>query len=285
MMRWFTVVCSVCLLLSFAPRQTVAAQNQQDAIHTNADVIKLLDAGLGEAVIVQTIGSAKRVRFDTSADALVELKKHGATDAVIGAMLGTKPSRAGVSLCAEPPPGSRAVVRRVKDGAVDEAQLYATTPPAGPVAMSLFSATDADIVKGEKKEETKTMQADGPRILAERFASALRETGPFPNVTILEKEGSAAPDGSLVSGKFTEIDPGSRAKRYFVGFGSGKSAISVEGLVCSGDGTLMARFAQRRLGVMGAFGGDSLGKMAADMKNIGEDLAKFMNAWATGKLK
>jgi hypothetical protein len=83
-----------------------------------------------------------------------------------------------------------------------------------------------------------------------------------------------------VEGKFTELDPGSRAKRYLVGFGSGKSAVSVEGNVKSADGTLVASFKQRRVGVMGMAGGDSIGKMSSDAKNIGEDVAKFVSAWS-----
>jgi hypothetical protein len=34
---------------------------------------------------------------------------------------------------------------------------------------------------------------------------------------------------------------------------------------------------------MGVAGGDSLGKLTSDTKNLGEDLAKFLNTWATGK--
>ena len=89
-------------------------------------------------------------------------------------------------------------------------------------------------------------------------------------------------DALLIEGKFTELDPGSRAKRYLVGFGSGKSGVTVEGSV-KALGALVASFEQRRIGVMGLGGGDSLGKLASDTRNIGEDLAKFLHAWATGK--
>jgi hypothetical protein len=34
---------------------------------------------------------------------------------------------------------------------------------------------------------------------------------------------------------------------------------------------------------MGVAGGDSMKKLEGDTKNIGEDLAKFLSAWATGK--
>jgi hypothetical protein len=33
---------------------------------------------------------------------------------------------------------------------------------------------------------------------------------------------------------------------------------------------------------MGAFGGDSMGKLTSDTKDIGEDIAKFLSAWAKG---
>jgi hypothetical protein len=174
-------------------------------------------------------------------------------------------------------------LRTIKDGVLDEIKLYAEKPPS-PVAVVIkpFSATDADLVKGEKKEETKTMQADGPRMLADRFVSKLKEIGPYRDVSI--DAGAAPPsDALIVEGKFTELDPGSRAKRYFAGFGAGKSAVSVEGSVKTAEGKLLATFEQRRVGVMGLAGGDSLGKLASDAKSIGEDIAGFLNTWATGK--
>jgi hypothetical protein len=172
----------------------------------------------------------------------------------------------------------------VKEGILDEIKLYADKLPSSTrVVIKPFSATDADIVNGEKKEETKTMQADGPRILSERFVAKLKEFGPFADVSAVDS-GSPAPDDALVvEGKFTELDPGSRAKRYFVGFGAGKSGVTVEGSVKTASGTLLATFQQRHIGVMGAAGGDSLGKLVSDTKSIGEDLAKFLSTWAKGK--
>jgi len=70
----------------------------------------------------------------------------------------------------------RSPVRTIKDGVLDGITLYVDKPPASAHAViRRFSATDADIVKGEKKDETKTMQADGPRLLAERFVAKLKE--------------------------------------------------------------------------------------------------------------
>jgi hypothetical protein len=175
-------------------------------------------------------------------------------------------------------------VRDVKGGILDEIKLYADKlPPSTSVVIRAFSAADDDIVNGDKKEETKTMQADGPRMLSERFVTKLKELGAFHEVASLDPQAIAPSDAIVVEGKFIELDPGSRAKRYFVGFGSGKSAVAVQGTVKTTSGTLLATFEHRRVGVMGVGGGDSLGKLAGDTKSIGEDVAKFLSAWATGK--
>jgi hypothetical protein len=248
---------------------------------TNPDVVKLSEAGVGEAIIIQTINRAAQTKFDTSADALVQLKKSGITDSVLAAMLAAKTVVAPET--ALPIPVSRSPVRTLQGGILDEMALYVEMVPSRRVAIRPFSASDTDIVKGEKKDETKTLQADGPRVLAERLAAKLKELGPFTDVTIITKDDTVPEGAVVVEGSFTELDPGSRAKRYFVGFGSGKSAITVKGTVKSADGAVLATFQHRRIGVMGMGGGDSLGKLVSDTKNLGEDVAKFMSAWASGK--
>jgi hypothetical protein len=175
-------------------------------------------------------------------------------------------------------------IRTVKGG-LDEVKLYTERLPSSQnVVIKPFSATDSDLVNGEKKDETKTLQADGPRLLADRFVSRLKELGSFPEVSS-DPAGSVSPGSLLVEGKFVELDPGSRAKRYLVGMGAGKSAVAVEGSVKSADGTLLATFRQKRVGVMGMGGGDSIGKLSSDTKSIGEDLAKFLSDWSKGTLK
>jgi hypothetical protein len=124
------------------------------------------------------------------------------------------------------------------------------------------------------------MQPIAPGILADEFVAKLKAMGPFTDVAVLTGD-APPPDAIVVEGKFKEMDPGSRAKRAFVGYGAGKSGVMVEGAVKSADGTVLATFQQRRVGVMG--GGDSMDKLRNDTKAIGEDLAKLLSAWATGK--
>lgn len=181
-------------------------------------------------------------------------------------------------------------VKTIEDGILDEIALYTEkldASAATPVVMRPFSATDSDLGTGgeggkeQRKAEAKTIQEKGPTMLADAFASKLKSLGPFSSVST-GGSGEPAADAIVIEGKFTSIDPGSRAKRYFVGFGAGKSVVEVTGTVKMGD-RVLATFKQKRLGVMGNAGGDSLKKLTADTEKIGEDLAKFLSTWANGK--
>ncbi len=69
---------------------------------TNADIIKLLDAGMSEQVILQAIATGT-AKFSTSADALIKLKNKGASPAILQAVMNPK------SLQAAPPSGNATV--------------------------------------------------------------------------------------------------------------------------------------------------------------------------------
>jgi hypothetical protein len=183
-------------------------------------------------------------------------------------------------------------IRTIREGLLDEIALYVDKLPSTAdtaVVMRKFSGLDADLGTGSengkqsRQVEAKTIKSEGPNVLAEQFAKTLKERGPFNNVSSLDAD-ALPPDGALlIEGKFTKIDPGSRAKRYFVGFGAGKSTVAVTGTVKGGSGALLATFAQTRHGVMGVGGGDSLGKLLSDSRNIGVDIAEFLSAWARDK--
>jgi hypothetical protein len=148
--------------------------------------------------------------------------------------------------------------------------------------MKPFSATDADITEGDKKEDTKKMQPIAGRTLGDEFVGQLKKMGPFSDVSLLAEGAEAPADAIVIEGKFVEMDPGSAAKRYFVGYGAGKSGVKVQGTIKSGD-KVLATFEQRRVGVMSGGYKDSVGKLMADTIAIGEDIAKLMNAWGNGK--
>jgi hypothetical protein len=70
---------------------------------TNDGVVKMVKAGLPEAVIIQKIRSSER-KFDTSTDGLVRLKSAGVPDKIIEAMMGTP--AAGTTSAAAPSAGA-----------------------------------------------------------------------------------------------------------------------------------------------------------------------------------
>ena len=139
-----------------------------------------------------------------------------------------------------------APVKTIEDGVLDKMVLYVETldnPTSVPIVMRPFDASMADLGTGNKggketrQEEARTMQGEGPRVLAERFATALRNSGPFKSVRVLKVDEGAPEAAILVEGKFVTLDPGSRTKRYFAGFGAGKSSVKVVGIRQGLDGT------------------------------------------------
>jgi hypothetical protein len=187
--------------------------------------------------------------------------------------------------------GAQAPVKTIEDGVLDKIELFVASPGGKDlvVVMKPFDTSKADLGTGGKdgkdarQQEAKTMQNEGPRVLAEHFVTGLEKSGAVKSVRALTSADDAVPDGALVvEGSFLTLDPGSRAKRYFAGFGAGKSSVKVTGTVKDSSGRTLARFEQRRVGTMGMGGGDSLGKLMADSGNIGEDIAKFLAKWARG---
>ncbi|HWT46682.1 MAG TPA: DUF4410 domain-containing protein [Vicinamibacterales bacterium] len=182
-------------------------------------------------------------------------------------------------------------VKKIDDGVLDHIELYAPSlenAKSLTVVIKPFDTSTADLGTGGKngkearQEEAKTMQEEGPKVLAEKFASALREKDLFKAVKVAADGDAVEGPAIVIEGKFVTLDPGSRAKRYFAGFGAGKSSVKVTGTVKDATGKMLATFTQRRVGAMGMGGGDSLGKLMSDSRKIGEDIANFVAKWARG---
>jgi hypothetical protein len=187
--------------------------------------------------------------------------------------------------------GAQSPVQKIEDGALDKIELFVASlekPGDLTIVIKPFDTSGTNLGTGGKdgkearQQEAKTMQNEGPRVLAERLAATLTESKSFKQVQVAKDGDTVPPGGVVIEGKFVTLDPGSRAKRYFAGFGAGKSSVEVTGAVKDANGKTLATFEQRRVGAMGMGGGDSLGKLMSDSKDIGEDIGKFMTKWATG---
>ncbi len=205
--------------------------------------------------------------------------------AVLTATLGGSPP----GTMAKPKEEKQQNPMHIENGILDDIRLTTTTIPSDAVVVIRpFSSAGADLGTGgeggreSRVEAVKTLQAEGPKLLADAFKAELTKSGPFPQVRV--DEGSELPENALVvEGRFTQIDPGSKAKRYWGGFGAGKSGLEVTGTVKNTKGELLAEFTQKRIAVMGAFGGGYLSKLRSDCESLGEDIARFLSAFAKGE--
>lgn len=97
--KWIAIV-----MMLVGPMPTLRAQQAQKPL-TNADVVKMVKAGLSEAVVVATI-KANPGNYDMTPDQLIALKKAGVTqgemDAIVAATNGGVSSAAGSANAAAP---------------------------------------------------------------------------------------------------------------------------------------------------------------------------------------
>ena len=75
---------------------------------------------------------------------------------------------------------------------------------------------------------------------------------------------------------------GSRAKRWALGFGAGKSGIAVEGTIKNAKGEVLAEFKHMRHSGIGIAGGDYVKFLSDDTKDVARDIGLFLKRWASG---
>jgi uncharacterized protein DUF4410 len=177
----------------------------------------------------------------------------------------------------------------IKEGALDEIYLKVPKIATGvPVLIRPFTTEGADFGTGgegakneQRAESARTMGKVAPDLLMESFKATLTGTKLFGE--ILPPEATSLPEKVLVvEGKFTKIDPGSRAKRYWAGFGAGKSGVQVTGTVKDASGNVLAEFTHMKNSGIGIGGGDYVKFLSDDTKDVGRDIALFLMKWATG---
>ncbi len=181
------------------------------------------------------------------------------------------------------------VDREIERGLLSWVHLRSEPPGADAViVVRSFDAGEADLgtgAEGGKPKHVaaaKKMQEDAPGVLAEQMVEQLKALAYFAEVHLDSGDASAG-SPLVLEGRFTILNPGSKAKRYFAGFGAGREVLEIQGVLKDASGTVLAEFRQKRISVMGVFGGDYQKKMAAGMKRFGNDVATFLHAWSTGQ--
>jgi hypothetical protein len=100
----------------------------------------------------------------------------------------------------------------------------------------------------------------------------------FKSSLSLKMTQAESPDALLIEGAVVECNPGSRAARYWVGFGAGKSAGAV---VCEvyepGKSQPCIRIYTRETGSSGSFGGNSVAMLNNIMSQVATRSATTLN--------
>lgn len=114
-MRLMNRVAVALVFAAFAASAGVAQAGQAGGM-TNADVIKMVKAGLGESLIIASIRQAEKRAFTLAPDGLVELKIAGVSDNIIHVMLDPT--------AAPPAPATAATAAETTLSPVSEIGLY-----------------------------------------------------------------------------------------------------------------------------------------------------------------
>jgi hypothetical protein len=99
-------------------------------------------------------------------------------------------------------------------------------------------------------------------------------------IAVSQGSGGKAGGTLIVRNKVLNLDPGSRAARYWAGFGAGAARAEVSGeVVDAATGKVLLRFKQERRSGVGMAGGDYVKLMQRNLRTIGEDMALILNAF------
>ena len=135
-------------------------------------------------------------------------------------------------------------------------------------------------------DEDRKAAASMPPYFQSELVRRVRETNVFARVVNLsETSFTPGPEKALrLQGNITRLDPGSRALRYWVGFGAGRSKAQAElHFVDVQSGEVVMVIADRRVAAYGVFGGDSEEHLQESFGDMARDLARFLTRLSKGQ--
>jgi len=162
-----------------------------------------------------------------------------------------------------------------------ENRMVRSIPAGVDVFIRPFSTEGVDLGTGteggkeSRVEAAEKLKASAPGLLSASISVKLKESKRFGGVST-DVASASTPNSITVDGKFLTINPGSRAKRYWVGFGAGRSGVYVAGRVLDSHGNVLAEFQQGRHSGIGTYGGSYVKFLTDDVEDIGEDIANFL---------
>ena len=132
-----------------------------------------------------------------------------------------------------------------------------------------------------KYEPTVTVLASSQNIFTSGLREALQDVKESHRFDVeqadTEKTAGSLQRTLLVRGKVNEMNPGSKALRYWVSFGAGQSRVEIEGdVVDAASGSVLVKFKHARSSGIGVWGGDYFKFLSDDTHDIGEDVGRML---------
>jgi curli biogenesis system outer membrane secretion channel CsgG len=167
-----------------------------------------------------------------------------------------------------------------KPEAISEETIYLTEKISknyDTIVIKEFSVEGAGYssVNDEEKVKIVTMTPLLLSNIALTLEGELKAKKLFKNI---KKNGEVTGKAVILEGQISEFNAGSRALKFFVGFGAGKAYLKFKGrLVDAATGKELATFEDRETGYRGAVSLESYEDLFPHQaKSIGQNLAKFL---------
>jgi hypothetical protein len=115
------------------------------------------------------------------------------------------------------------------------------------------------------------------------LVGGLREADAFPN--IVESDTDPVPmSGISLTGRITEVDKGSKALRFIIGFGAGRAKAAGSFELHDAEANLLAKFESRKAYSGGAgIGGFDFLDMDELLEELGQETAGVVIRWSKGE--
>jgi len=171
----------------------------------------------------------------------------------------------------------------IKHTPVDHATLHAKKIDRNaPLHVHLFEADTANLGKAKHQDTALLMAHTVPHLLAVDVVESLRDGG-FSNIILQQSnvgENKLKAGELALVGRFSELNPGSQAVRAWIGFGAGKSKVCIKGRIVDSKDISIGEFSHCRSGIGW---GNSAGELEQETHSIGDNIAKLLVEWASGK--
>jgi hypothetical protein len=144
--------------------------------------------------------------------------------------------------------------------------------PGSPLSGQRIQVQEFDMTAAQVSSYDEPTNTYGLEV-AQKVAEALRGAG--ANAEAVPR-GAPRGTAATVVGQVTKIDGGSRALRYWIGFGAGATQFAVRGRVLRANGQVLGEFADERRSGFGMFGGDTATLTHRCVEEVGSDVANMI---------